>query len=1011
MPPLDLSTSPFRKARQTGAQAFDLSTSPFQRGNPFPDGDLDLEGGHDVIGLMRAAERFTAPKIQQEQPDATFTPGAIQGPVAGPEKPLPPPFDPSVSYDPEASLPVKVGGLLKNALMSSQDMILGALYMPIMAAQDPKGTAWAIANFAPDQFANLLKADLLNVGEMVGVENPNFRAERDAARKQLYGDPLGPAFAFQITKAMGGLAAKGLGKVQTLRNAKQAVLEETADLLLEPPQPIEPPVKSAPGEQLSMEGFTKAGPPTVPKINVIEARMQKRNATLLDGPEVVPPAIDMPSVNWFQRFVANVPRTATEAKGVELAQQRVGELQLRRHKVGDFVKEARQQFSKEELSEMRWYRQKTNNPYTDAAPKLSAKAKAFVDEVVGPRFEKLFKEMEEAGYFTDAQHLDNFISQFWVLSRKKGASGKAFGNLVTRARLGRKIPTYHEGIKGGKKPLHDNILDDLAAYEEYNTRVIVNNELIRGLRQLADADGNAMVTPLTQKTRHLMEEGWNVVDNKALNRAVYVTRKGSKGKATTLLKYPATLVHESLKRPVDAVFTEPFSGTVYKHYRNINAAAKAMNLTLSFFHPFALAESSLGAGGVKGPFMWKRGLRLMKDPAFVEESIKNGGVNYGASVDVGRSIVRNMMLRMEARAKGKPIVGQAATGLRAFKDVWDRKLWDEYHAGLKAIAYHTWRAKMLEKYPDVHPRIISSEVGKLVNDSFGGQNWERMLTNPHVTEALHATFLAPDWGISALRQAGAAFESSFTGKLRGKAAGLPPEAMQQLVLSSELRGVMGRRHWARMAGYSFLGMQMLNYIGTALDPGMDAHFTWDNDPGKELGIVIPRLGIPLVAPGKASKGDPVNYAHPLKQMREIVRWVTDLPQNLGSKSAPVLRWGMEQLTQHDAGSGFPSEWAQEDEDGIKPTFLESIPARSKRTLQYFVPYSFGGHNYAFTLPRSQGMTPYRFRQEYARAFKDEDQGQMERLKLSAVMNGIPAKKYIGIIRSIRRKQTRVRREE
>jgi hypothetical protein len=267
-----------------------------------------------------------------------------------------------------------------------------------------------------------------------------------------------------------------------------------------------------------------------------------------------------------------------------------------------------------------------------------------------------------------------------------------------------------------------------------------------------------------------------------------------------------------------------------------------------------------------------------------------------------------------------------------------------------------------------------------------------------VQETLHGIFLAPDWGISNIKQFAHLLESNLTGKLRGKFADLPESAISELAKRSELQGAMGRRYWARQAAYSFLGVEFMNYLFSSMNG--DAHFTWDNAPGHTLDFVLPY---------KDDEGRE-QYVSVGKQTREVFRWATDLPRNLGSKLAPTWRALGEQLTNHDVGSGFPAPWAEERYTGVRPTFFESIPKRTLNLAEYFVPFSFQGHQFGFTLPKSVGMTNDKFIQLYTRAAEDNDRGQMQRIIISAKANNLNVVKLVGAVNrnlSYKKKQERL----
>lgn len=701
---------------------------------------------------------------------------------------------------------------------------------------------------------------------------------------------------------------------------------------------------------------------------------QASNASIVK--DVVGKGRLLKAAEGLRRFIVDIPETILQDKARTAVMDRASEIQLREHNLGEFGKQMKSAFTEAERAEMPFYRERTKNPFTGEAPALSDAAKKFVDETIEPYLKKGFDELVEYGLLSEEQYVTDFLSHFW----EGGGKGTGVSKLAMRVRQGRKIPTIAEGIELGLKPKFKDMWDYIKTYEEMRTRVIANVELVRKGRNITDGNGNPMYIPMTKRTRHLIDEGYVVKNNHALNRAVYVSRKTKSGKNVTVETYPPTLVHPDWVRATDRVFTDTFNPGWMQSIRTLNATAKASQLMFSLFHPFTLLESALGVG-IEAPFKHKFGLELMKDAAFVEEMSKVGRVQLGIPHDVGSTIVRNAMLKLESKTSGIPLVNQASTLLRRYNDFYNQKLWDEYQTGLKAYAYWKLKAKMLEKNPDLSPRVVTERVGEFVNNAFGGQNWDAMLMNPHVQDVLHAALLAPDWTISNIKQGATFFKSSRTGALRAKMAGLPDDVVKRVAVNDMLDGQMGRAYWARTGTYSFLGLQMLNLIFTSMSEDGEARFTWENPGDHTLDFYV----------GKNDKGQEL-YASPQKQTKEVLRWITDLPHNLGSKASPFVRLAGEQLVSHDVGSGFPAPWAREDEFGIKPNFLESIPQRLLGAAETYVPFSFSGSNFAFTLPVSRGLTSYKFIQEYRRAYKDNNYGQMQRLELAARANNLKVNK-------------------
>lgn len=987
-------------------------------------------------------------------------------------------------------------GFVKNAALSIDEVMPALASLPFDFMANPGATTRALAMYAPEQFSNVLAADLLYLGELFGDPGPEYYEKREKARAALYEDPLGPVFATQIIRGAAKASTSGLKKMREFvreqrmltehRTAYNAALNDSRIEILdiEPEGLIEPSVRTpkAEGSRLPQEGLQPRGSVLsrmneqlmyekivkeaterqivkgesrtgavetdpvsfqeglrlqerfkkvtgmeldigrlntdvnarvkahrnrmenlkkgIPKETDISKRLEQQQKTLPESElEIIPDDIDMPTHGRIRSFMTTVPRNAAEYKVQQMALERAGQMQSRRMQIEKIAKEGKKRFSAKEREQMIYAREKTADPKTGRRSDLSPAAKEYVDRV-GAILEDQWSLLEDAGLVDGAAKIESYLDHFWT--GKKATRRK----WATSIRKGRKVPSYKEGIEMGLKPLYTDIADILRVGDELKTRALANSEFVKGLFETTDANGNRMLVPKSKKTEFLKDEGWREVSDPALNKLTFRTVINSSGKKFAVAQETPVLVHPAFADAVANVFKEPFmsKNAWTRTLRFLNATAKSSQLSFSLFHYWALTESSVGVMGPMGPFRAVGGLKLLDDARFIDHSSK-AGVSYGASHDVGASIVNKGLRKLEAKTRGVPLVAQGARFLRGFKELWDKALWDKYHRGLKAYAFHTLEANMLKRNADVHPRLIAQEAAKLTNDFFGGQNWEAMLSNPHILEAAQIAFLAPDWTYSVIRQAARPFESRATGAIEARIAGVKGGLKTDAVTRAMLRGQEGRRYAARYALYNFLGLQALNLFFSGMRDDMEPHFTWDNPHGMTLNFVTPEFmddeetGVP-------------HYAIPSKQAKEILRWFTDIPVQLGSKASPWLRAGAVQATGAHLGSGFPAEWKRTDKEymtGQRPTFSETIPTRAKVLAETYVPFSWSGSNFALTFPVKAGMTKDRFRQEYSRAYEDGDHAQMLRLERAAAYNDLP--NWRDLAESIKRRSDAFERKQ
>ena len=406
-------------------------------------------------------------------------------------------------------------------------------------------------------------------------------------------------------------------------------------------------------------------------------------------------------------------------------------------------------------------------------------------------------------------------------------------------------------------------------------------------------------------------------------------------------------------------------------------------LSLSFFHHVALTESAFSTGiGRKAAKLWMpwniieqvrtKNFDVYRKQPLAKDAIDHG-VTFGALEDVHRGTVENALKKLEKVTEGT-IAGKGAKVLRKANQLWDTTLWDYYHNNLKLYAYEanvgaglkTARSRYGRALTPEEIKAVKFEMGKFVNDSFGGQNWElsKVMGNPHIRQMAHWIFLAPDWTLSTIKQA--------TAPVRGFAKGVKgkPGALAL--------GVQGGLFWARAALYFNIMVQSANYYNTKKEYG-EGRFSWDNAPGHELNIFAGR-----------NEDGTERYLRMGKQFREVMEWGLDPIKKFGAKLSPVLRESIRQVAAHDPGGGYPTEWADEDE------FWKTIMPRIKSIAEMPIPFSLRPYvkdrptMFMFALPASKGMTNYKSVKLFKEAIKDKSAKKVRRIYFSALENNLDA---------------------
>ena len=177
--------------------------------------------------------------------------------------------------------------------------------------------------------------------------------------------------------------------------------------------------------------------------------------------------------------------------------------------------------------------------------------------------------------------------------------------------------------------------------------------------------------------------------------------------------------------------------------------------------------------------MWKgitkKGTPAFQNPELTRRAIQEGNIQIGASrdFDVGR-IQRDLQKLFEA-SKGIPGAQQATWALKEFNKAWDRALWEYLHDGFKIYGFeHLANKHNKAKMTDKQYKETMHEVGQLVNDTYGGQNYDVLGISPVQQRVARAFLLSPDWTLSTIRQAlaptgvGALYKNNNFWKLGGK---------------------------------------------------------------------------------------------------------------------------------------------------------------------------------------------------------------------------------------------------
>lgn len=631
------------------------------------------------------------------------------------------------------------------------------------------------------------------------------------------------------------------------------------------------------------------------------------------------------------------------------------------------TKNIEQKLSRIEKEALPFLRQKIKDPEVLAkigrndlinVLKKPSKALTEAEKKVGKYYDESFEFLKDHG--SDINYIDDYVTQLWDIpgERKKEVLNYfTTNNPFTKKRT---IPTLEDGIKLGLTPKTTNISEMLRIYDQMKFKVAYNMRFADEVKNLVDETGMKLMQPASKAPKD-----WITFDHPALRRTIF---KG-KTKDKILLSEAPVKVHPEIAAEMKIIFDKPFSGPAVNAIETVNAFTKKSMLSGSLFHHVALTESALASGvGKKAISLWNpykvykalkhKDYEIFKRMPLAKDAIDHG-MSLGALSDVQLGRVEKAFRGLERNLKNVPIAGKMAKGLRKTNELWDRALWDYYHNTLKLEAYEAQVARELKRTKATDPKQIKQikeQIAGFVNDSFGGQQWEnsKVFGHPKIRQIMQWALLAPDWTISTLKQAA----SPVTGLIKGKPA----------------QAIAGTKFWLRAAAYNTLIAQATNYATTQKYEG-EGKFTWENDPGHELNIFA----------GFNEDGTK-RYIRTGKQFKEALEWITKPEEKLGGKLSPVVRESLAQLTKHEPGSGYPTEFEQDD-------FWESIPKRIKKIAKMPIPFSLTPYlrkdaprHFMFSLPASKGMTKFKTIKLFKRAIKEKDFNKIKRTYFAAVEN-------------------------
>ena len=469
---------------------------------------------------------------------------------------------------------------------------------------------------------------------------------------------------------------------------------------------------------------------------------------------------------------------------------------------------------------------------------------------------------------------------------------------------------------------------------------------------------------------------------------------------------------------------------IYKGIERFNAWSKFAGLSLSAFHPASLIESMIAFGGFTLKNIQRLGMpvRTFRDIQLQLKLAKSNpytGAKWAAKgmmLDVTNpNIARvlrpgqtdtDVISRDIERMKEIPGLKKVAPYVDSYHKWINAWLWSTFYPAIKLYsaeqALDAIRHDHEQRGVDFDEDSVMREISKMMNDGFGGQNWDQYIwSTPRMMQLLHMGIFAPDWTLSAFNIAGGSNVPILKNMIRENQGAVQKDWAI-------------RKYWPGMVMFVMLGIpqavQASIYALSRIIPGdddeEDTPFIALNEAGKRgiagIGghiditpILRPFGWVPGVGYEGGRTGQRRVYMRFAKQATEVFEgWATRPWQTFLNKTSASARTAYEQITGTNT-AGWEMGFKGRGLSGVVTGEEGVLDSRIVTVAKKFVPMSIlsvlEGRPSTFFAPASRGMSFYTAQLEYAKVLKAYgDRKTMDRVNksdkykanLKALDNGI-----------------------
>ncbi len=504
---------------------------------------------------------------------------------------------------------------------------------------------------------------------------------------------------------------------------------------------------------------------------------------------------------------------------------------------------------------------------------------------------------------------EEYITHIWDMGEnEKAALKEYYSNLKTKSQFekARKIPTYKEGIENGLDipfqggefhiSLQPKTLDYAEIQKIHSHQLIDVAENIKFLNELEKL--KKANPQYAQKLEEIARPALESINEPEAAK---------------------TLAGKLLQKATSA-------------YDTVNNFAKGCKFLFNGMHVVALTESAAAHEGIL-PFKTFKTLgnlpkiidgiknnnfEVFKDNPAVRKAI-NDGVQFGAITDINIGEF-NTFIDDVSNLVDKVTFGVSkiiTKPLKAYINANNKFLWNYLHNTYKLHAYENLVKRVSKNGKVKLSDNVRREIGQLVNDTFGGQNWDSLGIRPETLKTARRLLLSPDWNMSAtVRQSLAIFSSEAGQKFLNEFANSSKFALATRELSRKLglssftndvqgagiRGQLARKYFMTFLIQTAIYSNIINACCRAVDSirnpdkyenGIN-YSSYSNNrftekDGKGKRIVETLFTRPYV--GNDENGREI-YARVGKQALEVPEIIEDMPNSairkVASKTAPLI---------------------------------------------------------------------------------------------------------------------------